>query len=278
MKTLTFYKSPEYKDRIQKVYDKALERWPEPCTESYIDTRHGKTFIISSGKKSDPVMILLHGSGSSSYMWLNDVSLYNRTHYVHAIDIPGDAGKSEEIRASWDNNDFVEWMEDIYKALSISSATIVGISLGGWIGVKWAVNFPERVDRLILLCASGIVRPRIVSLLRIVFFSFLGDYGIKKVEEAIFNSKNIHPDVSSFFRLMSEGFLPRMGVPPLFSDDELRKLTMPVLFLGGDKDVLIDIESSIDRIEKLIPHAKILYLENTGHAITGASKYILNNL
>jgi hypothetical protein len=62
MKTQLAYKSEEGKKAIIELYDSLLENWPLPNYKFYVDTRFGKTFIIATGEKDAPPLVLLHGS------------------------------------------------------------------------------------------------------------------------------------------------------------------------------------------------------------------------
>jgi pimeloyl-ACP methyl ester carboxylesterase len=53
---------------------------------------------------------------------------------------------------------------------------------------------------------------------------------------------------------------------------------MPVLFFGGTKDALIDSEKTGKRLKRLLPHAEVSILADTGHAILGKSEEILRFL
>jgi len=269
MKKETFYRSVEFKDKIQSEYDSVLRKWIKPNEIFYIDTGYGKTFVIASGNRNDPPLILLHGSGSNSYMWLNDAEIYSKKFRVFAVDIPGDPGKSEEYRTSWQNDDYSNWLKEIYKELGIDSAYIAGISIGGWIATKFSLTYPEMVRKLVLLCPSGFAKPKISFIFKALFLMLLGDYGLKKFEEILFNSKSIHPEASAYFRLVAKGFRSRTGAPPIFTDEQIRKLTMPLLFIGGGKDILINIPESEKRITELLTHARVEILPQAGHAITG---------
>jgi len=271
---MSYFTSPHYKYQILKIHNNALDQWVQPNDQIYIQTRQGKTFAIASGNIKNPPVILIHGSGSNSNMWLNDARILSDSYRVYAIDIPGDAGKSEEYRASWENNDYIEWLEDIYNYLNINRAIVIGISIGGWISVKWASHYPEKVSKLVLLCASGFATPRISFIFKAIFLTFLGNYGQKKMEQMIFHSKNIDSQTSEYFKLISKGFKPRKGFPPLFTDEELNIISMPLLYLGGDHDVLIDIEKTVQRIKRIIPQSNIKIIKNMGHAITNVTEEI----
>jgi pimeloyl-ACP methyl ester carboxylesterase len=62
-------------------------------------------------------------------------------------------------------------------------------------------------------------------------------------------------------------FNPVMDSVPLFTDDELKRLTMPVQYFGGDRDALLDTKKSAARLSALLPKPEINVLEDTGHVI-----------
>ena len=275
LKTTTYFKTPEIKNQILTRYESILENWQQPNQTYSLATRQGQTFVIETGNKNNPPLILLHSSGSSSYMWASEIEVYAQHFRVLAIDIPGEIGKSEEYRASWDNEDFIEWMEDIYKELNLQQAIITGISLGGWIAMKWASIFPHKVIKLIVMCPVGITSFRVSFFIRALFLSFQGSKGQKKMAQLMFNSKDIHPEVFSYFQLIADGFIYRRGAPPLLTKESMEKLSMPLLFLGGDKDVMINNEKSAHRLKQIIPKATIKIKKNMGHAVFGVSKEIV---
>ena len=63
---------------------------------------------------------------------------------------------------------------------------------------------------------------------------------------------------------------------PIFSDDKLRRLTSPVQYFGGDKDVLLNTIETSKRIKKNIPQAQIIVLKETGHVIINQFDEIYN--
>lgn len=53
---------------------------------------------------------------------------------------------------------------------------------------------------------------------------------------------------------------------------------MPVLYLGGGRDVMIKNKETIERIVKLLPTSKTILLQEKGHALTGAKEIIVDFL
>lgn len=125
MNKKTLYKSGYGKAAILKKYDLLLSQWPVPYEELNINTPYGKTYIIISGEKSLPPLILLHGSGSNSSMWIGDVAEYSKYYRVFAIDIPGDPGKSEERQYSLKDSTYSEWLDYIFNSLQLQKDNII---------------------------------------------------------------------------------------------------------------------------------------------------------
>jgi len=65
---------------------------------------------------------------------------------------------------------------------------------------------------------------------------------------------------------------------PIFSDDALKRLTMPVMAILGGQDVLIDSDETQRRLERNVRHAEIRYLPEAGHFIPGQTRPILEFL
>lgn len=65
----SIYTSPAGEDAVMALYNAVLTRWPVPYTTMHLPTRHGTTFVISSGDHTDPPLVLLHGAGTNATRW-----------------------------------------------------------------------------------------------------------------------------------------------------------------------------------------------------------------
>lgn len=111
MKNQAVFKSEEGKNAILTVYDSLLNRWPVPYETMNIPTRYGNTFVIACGEKSDPPLVLLHGTSSNSAIWIGDVVEYSRDYRVYTVDIPGEPGKSAAVRYDLTGPAHTEWLD-----------------------------------------------------------------------------------------------------------------------------------------------------------------------
>lgn len=275
MNAKPIYKSSAGKSEIMALYNAVLARWPVPHEEGFLSTRHGDTFVIFSGEKTLPPLILLHGSASNASSWVGDVAEYSAHFYVIAVDLPGEPGKSTENRPSWQGLGFAEWLEDVLDGLKIDKTALVGISQGGWTALRFATCQPNRVSKLVLLAPAGIAPARSSFIWKSVFYTLLGKKGGEKVNRLVMGNQVMHPEAIKFMNTIMANFHARLEKEYIFRDDELKRLTMPTLLIGGTEDALIPIEKVIPRMEKLLPQFTAESIPGISHALVNLSGKII---
>jgi pimeloyl-ACP methyl ester carboxylesterase len=264
--TKSIYKSTAGQAEILALYNQVLSRWPVPCEHINVSTRYGDTFVLASGVLSAPSLVLLHGTGSNSATWAHDVIKYSQHYRVYAVDIPGEPGKSDPNRFTWDGPAFADWLDDVLNGLNVARVSLGGMSLGAWATIKYTLYKPEQVEKVVLICPSGIYPPRLSFTLKMMGFSLLGEWGLNRMKRLIFQNTPLSDEADLFFTLVGKHFKFRVGSPPLFTDEELQSLTMPILFLAGEKDVLLNSQKSAERLQRLVPDLTTNLLKEDGHA------------
>jgi len=273
----SIYRTPEGEKAILAMYEGALARWPVPCQTMEVPTRYGKTFVVDSGSStaSAPPLVLLHGAGTNSAIWIGDVSTYTSAHRVIAIDLLGEAGKSAQTRPAWDSPAYAEWLDEVFDALKLTTASVVGISQGGWTALKYAVYKPERISNLVLICPGGVIPDRISFVFRAIFYAFMGKSGAEKMTRMIYADQPLPPGADEISALIMKHFKSRVGVLPIFTDAELKRLTMPTLLLGGAKDALRDNVKIGARLQTLMPQTQVQIVAGGGHALMNTTPLIM---
>jgi pimeloyl-ACP methyl ester carboxylesterase len=126
---------------------------------------HGHRLSYRTGG-SGPVLLLIHGITNSSSSW-DPVAAQLATRFtVIAPDLLGH-GESAKPRGDYSLGASASLMRDLLLALGHERATIVGHSLGGGIAMQMAYQFPERVERLVLVSSGGLGR-QVTPVLRAV--------------------------------------------------------------------------------------------------------------
>jgi pimeloyl-ACP methyl ester carboxylesterase len=278
MNTKSIYKSTSGQAEIMALYNKVLSQWPVPNEHRYVSTRYGDTFVIAGGDTFSPPLVLLHGSASNSATWAGDVIEYSKYFRVYAVDIPGEPGKSDPNRFSWAGPAFTEWLDDVLNRLKLEKVILGGMSLGAWATIKYALDKPERVNQAILICPSGVYPPRLSFLLQVIFLSLLGEWGHNRLKQLIFRGISLPQELDQFLTLIGRHFNYRLGSPPLFTDEELQSLTLPVLFLAGEKDALLNTPKTAERLQKLVPDLTVNILKEDGHAVINMAPQVVSFL
>jgi len=268
------FKSREGKAEVLKAYDAVMERWPAPNEKMYVDTRYGSTFVMANGAKDAPPLILLHGSAMNSIMWMNDTREYSRNHRVYAVDIPGEPGRSDDRQLSFSGPAYAEWLIDVFNGLGIERASIIGISLGAWLAIKFALNYSVRVDKLVLLCPAGIGRQKVSFMFKAMLHMLFGEKGTDRLYKKVNGNQPIPEEMLRYQQLIGKNFNFRREMIPLYTDEELKRLDMPVILFVGDKDIMIHSRMTASRLGRLVPRASINVLPGVGHAVINLTKRI----
>jgi len=104
-----------------------------------------------------PVVVLIHGITGSSLTWEEVIEPLAERYTVVAPDLLGH-GESAKPRGDYSLGAYASGIRDLLAALGHSRATVVGHSLGGGIAMQMAYQFPERVERLVLVSSGGLGR------------------------------------------------------------------------------------------------------------------------
>src|SRR6516164_8404246 len=132
------YKSTEGERLVRERYLAFLKHWPVPHQRIRIPTNQGETFIVASGARDAPPLLLLHGGAGNSAMWMGDVRAFAGSYRVYAIDMIGEAGLSAPSRPPLGSGAYALWLDEVLRTLLVDSASFVGVSLGGWLALDYA--------------------------------------------------------------------------------------------------------------------------------------------
>jgi pimeloyl-ACP methyl ester carboxylesterase len=128
-----------------------------PVTERRLDLAGVSTAVLEAG--DGPPVVLLHGQGGWSGMWLPAIPELARTHRVVAPDLPG-LGASEVPGGPPDAAQVLAWLGALIQRTCPAPPALVGVSLGAAIGARFAIAHSDRLSRLLLVDAGGLARFR----------------------------------------------------------------------------------------------------------------------
>lgn len=253
-------------------------------------TIHGyrRAFRIAG---SGPAILLIHGIGDNSTTWEMVQAKLAQRFTVIAPDLLGH-GKSDKPRADYSVAAYANGMRDLLSVLDIENVTVVGHSLGGGVAMQFAYQFPQLVNRLILVGAGGVTKDvnialRIASLplgsealsvLRLpMVLPVLGLIG--RLGGALFGSTGLGRDLPDVVRILHD--LPEPTASSAFArtlravvDWRGQVVTMldrcyltesvPVQLIWGSKDSVIPV-SHARMAHAAMPGAQLEVFEGSGH-------------
>jgi pimeloyl-ACP methyl ester carboxylesterase len=274
------YWSSAGKRRTEEEYLRILQQWPVPAEQFRFPTVKGETFVLACGSPSAPPLVLFHGGMSNASMWMSQVSAWASHFRIYCIDTIGDPGFSAASRPSFATDEHARWLDDVWLSLKVTRASVVGWSLGGWLGLDYAARRSDRVSSLVCLAPAGIVRMRLDTVVRLLCLMALGPWGRRKgFSMSMGFSSPIPEDLHDFvdFSLRSAA-RPRSKLPGLFTAQMLGALRMPVMVVLGERDVFFDSVRSRRRLETQVPGSEIHYMMGVGHGLFGYRELILKFL
>ena len=267
------FKNKKEKTQYINSYNKSLRLWKVAYEEAYVATSFGKAHIIISGPKDAKPLLLLHGMDASSTMWFPNSLALSKNHRVYAIDFLMEAGKSEFKGNSLTTDEIVNWYNQIFNYYKFKKVDIIGASRGGWIATLLTIQTNSKIDKLVLLSPAQTFdgvdqKGKASSALFLKFFP-----SKKKLKKTL-DAFSYYPDkINSVYKYQfylankysksNASFLQMQT----FSDDELKKITIPVLVLIGDHDV-INSEKSLLRSNEFISNDKTETIKNAGHFLS----------
>jgi len=241
-KQIELFRSEEKKQAYFKIYDMALEQMPVAFETKYVDTSFGNTHLIHCGKVDSPKLILLHCMGFASTCWYKNLETLSKNFDVYCIDSIGEPGKTETYKTKIRKENYFKWLIEILDNLKLDKVNIAGWSFGGFLATGFAMNHPERVERIVAMSPAGTISPITITFYLKLLPALFGGKD-KKINQFLKwisgndNSDYPNPAFSVFTAGMKsfKGWATGTKIV-VYSDNDFKKLKVPYLILIGNKD------------------------------------------
>ncbi len=275
---------------LRKLEPEPLPDPVDPVPELQFRTIHGykRAFRIAG---SGPAVLLIHGIGDNSMAWEPVHSRLARRFTVIAPDLLGH-GQSDKPRADYSVAAYANGMRDLLSVLDIDQVTVIGHSLGGGVAMQFAYQFPQFVERLVLVGAGGVTHdvnialrlaslpggaealallriPLVVPALQIAGNLLGGMIGSTGVGRDIPNALRIladlpEPTASAAFRRTLRAVVDWRGQVVTMLDRCYLTESVPVQLVWGDQDVMIPVSHG-HMAHAAMPGSRLEIFPNAGH-------------
>jgi 2-hydroxymuconate-semialdehyde hydrolase len=249
---------------------KLIDRIGVPVERGAVQAGTMRTAYLAAGQ-GEP-LVLLHGASSSGISWYPVIGPLAARFRVWAPDMVGH-GESERPDGAYDRPYYSAWLARFLDAVGVDSAHVVGHSLGGAVALQFALEFAERVRRLVLVDAAALGRgvPVRVALafLRSALFPS-PEAGQQLGRLAVCDPHKLDPffeEYSSQVRAM-----PRPGrafwrggrTVAMMATEELQQVQAPTLIIWGREDRFFPVAHA-ERAAQAIPNARLHVIPEAGH-------------
>ncbi|MGW4893551.1 alpha/beta fold hydrolase [Kitasatospora sp. NPDC004240] len=252
------------------AYDATLARWPVPFETVDVPTEHGTTRVTVCGPLDGRPLVLLHGGGATSTVWLATVGALAATHRVHAVDLIGDPGRSVHSGRPLDGVEgLTGWLDAVLDHLGLDGTDLCGHSYGGWIALEYALRHRRRVRRLALLdptqCFAGFRPGYLLRALPLLLPRRTADRARSYLRwEA--GGTALDAGWAEVFALGHAGFpASRVVTGPRPSAERLRELAAPTLVVLAERTRTHDPRRVAEAAARALPHGEVTTLPGTSH-------------
>ena len=219
-------------------------------------------------------MILLHGLGGSSSNWASTIGPLSQKYRVIVPDQIG-FGRSDKPFINYRVGTLVDFLNGLYKELKIERASLVGNSLGGFTAAAFALAYPQKVDRLVLVDAAGFALPKETDPRAFNVLNPSTREGVKQIMSLIFYNKAMFVNdatVDMFYAqkiATGDGYTIQRFIESIIRgedllDGKLGALKHPTLIIWGREDELTPLAMG-ERFKKEIANSELFIIEKCGH-------------
>ena len=251
--------------------------------DRYIDVDGIKVRYQMAGE--GPPLVLVHGLSASLATWKENVEALAQRYTVCALDLPGygDSDKPRDLEYSAPAG--AHFLPQFMDALGIKRATLIGNSGGGLIVALCAINYPHRVEKLVLVDAAGLGKD-VRWYLRFASLPLVGEllerhtlsdpqslgkeifYQPRSIDDGLAREllriRNLPEAKRTVLKSIRSGvnFLglrKRMMILP-----QLKALPIPMLIIWGEEDRILPVYHAY-RASQALPNSRVHVIPQCGH-------------
>lgn len=268
-----------------------LERWSR---QVQLPSSGLRLHLYDTGGEARTPVVLLHGLGDEADTWRHVLPRIEPQTRSIAPDLPG-FGRSDQGRRRYTIPFFVGTLLELLNTLSITRVVLVGHSAGAVIAHRFALNYPERVERLVLIGGSlAAGDSKLDPSLLLFLIPGLGEWSysrLRKDPQAAY--RTLEPyyyrledlpqgDRDFLYQRVNErvwsngqrrGFLSTLrglaawlpsqqkGLP-----DRLRGWKIPTTVIWGEQDRIMPVKNA-EALIQLLPSARLVIVPDAGHNV-----------
>jgi pimeloyl-ACP methyl ester carboxylesterase len=229
-------------------------------------------------------IVLIHGTASSLHTWDAWTKELKKTNTIIRMDLPAFGLTGPNKTADYSIKSYTTFLDQFLNEIAIDSFHLAGNSLGGNIAWNYAAEHPNKVDKLILLDASGLptnkAQPAVFKMAKMPVISNLFLYVTpkffinKNMQEVYADDTKITDNLVSRYHKMAlregnrQAFIDRARMDFKLGSkaniDKLKSIQNSTLLIWGAQDNWIPLDNG-KRMNSVMQNSKLVVLESSGH-------------
>jgi pyruvate dehydrogenase E2 component (dihydrolipoamide acetyltransferase) len=205
---------------------------------------------LEMGRADGPVLVFLHGLGADCLAWHYCLPAFMARYRIIALDLPGHGRSGHEVGDA--SVAFMTgWLDEALTLLKVTSAHVVGHSMGAKIALGMAHRHPERVQSLSLIAPAGLggpfhyetmdaylAAPSLKTAHDLAGFLVADSHAqmVPALAQALFEAVSDPGRQAAFAKLLETAKTFGVALAPEWRD--WTRLRCPVQFIWGDQDRL----------------------------------------
>lgn len=225
-----------------------------------------------------PALLLLHGTASSLHTWEPWVEILKDSFTCVSVDLPAFGLTGPNKNHDYSTTSYNTFINSLMSKLKLDAFHIAGNSLGGYIAWNYALDYPEKVNKLILVAAAGfpheppqlfklISNPILGPILKHISVRSLAENNLKEV---YYDDSQITGELIDRYYHMSlregnrDALFARVKRQDINRIDQISALEEPTLLLWGEADPWVPFEDA-HKFDEAIPNSTMLSYQDAGH-------------
>ncbi len=250
-------------------------------SQGFIQAGPYRTRYLHAGDSSKPTLIAMHGITGHAEAYVRNLKALSEHFDVWAIDFIGH-GYSDKPDHPLEIKHYMEQLLGFMEAIRAEKAYLTGESLGGWVTAQFALDYPDKVERILLNTMGGtMANPAVMERLYTLSMEAAKDPSWERVKtrlewlmadpamvtddlirtrQAIFQQADWLKACQANMALQDLETRKRN----MLTDEALGQIKAPALVLWTTKDPSGPVDEG-RRIAGLIPNGELAVMENCGH-------------
>jgi pimeloyl-ACP methyl ester carboxylesterase len=232
-----------------------------------------------TGPRDAPVLVLLHGFGSSLQTWDVWAAKLELNYRVIRLDLPGFGLTGPSPLHDYSEANDLATLTHFVDKLGVSSFSVIGHSMGGKMAWGLAAAKPDRVKALVLMAPDGFAQAKDIgtkpyampSIMGVIKFSLPKILVRKSIEPAFYDASALSDRlVDRYFDMLRApgvraAILERAN-QTIYTDPvpRLKQITAPTLLVWGEQDQMIP-SSNAQSYAEVLANSKTVLLPKLGH-------------